>query len=150
MRTCHSHGSCTACCVTRDVPELEKPPGMRCDHQTPNGCAIYETRPDSCREFACLWLDGWGAAADSPLRLGVVLTFPRSPQGDAMYHAHEAQPGALSRPVTRERLDDLKADVGLLEVTLGQKQSIGGALPAVLRLVKHASRTISPRQRRQR
>lgn len=53
-RTC---GTCTQCCKTMFVPEIAKPSGANCTHCVARtGCGIYETRPDSCRQFACLWL----------------------------------------------------------------------------------------------
>jgi Fe-S-cluster containining protein len=54
-RTC---GSCNVCCValTIDDKALQKVQGYRCRHTLPdNGCAIYETRPDTCRTFFCGW-----------------------------------------------------------------------------------------------
>lgn len=53
MRTC---GPCTACCTVMAVPELKKPAGKGCDHLCTLGCEKYEGRPQSCRDFACLWL----------------------------------------------------------------------------------------------
>jgi hypothetical protein len=52
-------GGCTLCCRLIPVEELGKPAGTRCEHQrTGKGCAIYERRPVSCREWSCLWLIG--------------------------------------------------------------------------------------------
>lgn len=53
-----SCGACNVCCVVPaiDEPALQKLPGCRCHNALPNGaCAIYETRPRSCREFFCGW-----------------------------------------------------------------------------------------------
>lgn len=56
MRQC---GSCTLCCKLIPVEELSKPSGHRCKHQRHGkGCAIYERRPMSCREWSCMWLKG--------------------------------------------------------------------------------------------
>lgn len=51
-------GPCTFCCTAAGVPELNKPAGVPCEHITPEGCAIYEDRPESCRDFECAWLQG--------------------------------------------------------------------------------------------
>ena len=51
-------GECTACCthLKIDTPELQKLGGADCDHLEPRrGCRIYETRPQGCRDFLCLW-----------------------------------------------------------------------------------------------
>ena len=52
-------GSCNICCIalTIDDPELHKPQGFRCRHnQRDNLCGIYESRPQTCREFHCGWM----------------------------------------------------------------------------------------------
>src|SRR5208282_1177719 len=53
-----SCGACNVCCVvpTIDEPALQKLPGYRCHNALPSGaCAIYETRPRTCRKFFCGW-----------------------------------------------------------------------------------------------
>lgn len=50
-------GSCTLCCKVLGIAALEKPLGRWCPHCRPGkGCGIYETRPQECRTFHCLWL----------------------------------------------------------------------------------------------
>ena len=70
-------GSCNACCValTIDDPELQKPQGYRCKNAKPdNGCAIYPTRPDTCRTFNCGWrLLKWVREPLRPDRSGVLI-----------------------------------------------------------------------------
>jgi len=49
-------GSCTLCCRIARVPELNKPVDTWCKHcDIGKGCKIHESRPDSCRNFECLW-----------------------------------------------------------------------------------------------
>ncbi|MBX5482375.1 MAG: YkgJ family cysteine cluster protein [Myxococcaceae bacterium] len=44
---------CGACCVAPDIAALNKPVGLRCPHLTDdNLCAIYERRPQICRDYA--------------------------------------------------------------------------------------------------
>lgn len=53
-----SCGDCNVCCValTIDDPEMQKLQGYRCKNTLPNrGCAIYDARPNTCREFHCGW-----------------------------------------------------------------------------------------------
>jgi hypothetical protein len=53
-----SCGECNVCCVALTIndPELQKPQGYRCPNSLPDhGCAIYETRPHTCRTFFCGW-----------------------------------------------------------------------------------------------
>lgn len=51
-------GECTACCthLKIDSAELQKLADVDCEHLEPKrGCRIYETRPQGCRDFLCLW-----------------------------------------------------------------------------------------------
>lgn len=49
-------GECTLCCRLLPVPQLGKLAGQRCPHQRHScGCAIYATRPNSCRLWVCQW-----------------------------------------------------------------------------------------------
>jgi len=57
MVMARSCGTCTLCCKVMGIAALEKPRGTWCSHCAPGkGCRIYETRPQECRDFACLWL----------------------------------------------------------------------------------------------
>ena len=50
-------GSCTACCKVYAIPETKKRAGEWCgDCAIGKGCKIYATRPKSCVDFECLWL----------------------------------------------------------------------------------------------
>jgi hypothetical protein len=52
-----SCGTCTLCCKTMKVHELDKAAHIWCRHcRIGKGCEIYETRPESCRIYDCLWL----------------------------------------------------------------------------------------------
>lgn len=81
---------CTVCCTLLAVEEIRKPPQKRCiyiEDITPDSipqsvergrCGIYESRPQSCREFECLWLQTQGTDAQMspktrPDRCGVML-----------------------------------------------------------------------------
>jgi hypothetical protein len=48
---------CTLCCKMLSITELRKPMGEWCPHAVRGeGCSTYENRPQSCRDFHCLWL----------------------------------------------------------------------------------------------
>lgn len=50
---------CTMCCRLLGVAELSKPAGTQCSHCLPGkGCGVYAVRPQTCRDFQCLWLQG--------------------------------------------------------------------------------------------
>lgn len=49
-------GSCSLCCILPDIDELEKPANVVCRHCVPGGgCQSYAVRPQTCRDFLCLW-----------------------------------------------------------------------------------------------
>jgi uncharacterized protein len=53
-RTC---GTCTLCCRLPDIDELSKPANEWCTNCVDGvGCTIYESRPQTCRDFLCLWM----------------------------------------------------------------------------------------------
>jgi hypothetical protein len=46
------------CCKLPRIPELDKPAGAWCQHCSPGvGCNAYESRPRTCRDFFCQWID---------------------------------------------------------------------------------------------
>ncbi|MGE5945296.1 MAG: YkgJ family cysteine cluster protein [Betaproteobacteria bacterium] len=50
-------GGCTVCCKFMKVSELDKPGDTWCIHcAIGSGCRIYDTRPESCRVYECVWL----------------------------------------------------------------------------------------------
>lgn len=50
-------GTCMMCCKVPQIEELNKPPGVWCQHAVPGkGCGIYAERPGSCRAFYCSWM----------------------------------------------------------------------------------------------
>lgn len=52
-------GGCTMCCRLLGIPELKKPVGEWCLHCKKGvGCNIYDSRPNSCIEFECLYRQG--------------------------------------------------------------------------------------------
>lgn len=53
-------GTCSACCITPKIDELDKPENTPCSHLRPGNvrgtCGIYGQRPEQCRKFLCAWL----------------------------------------------------------------------------------------------
>ena len=53
----HGCDGCTACCKILKVRELDKQGDTWCQHcKIGVGCGIYDTRPESCRVYECVWL----------------------------------------------------------------------------------------------
>jgi hypothetical protein len=107
-RTC---GECTACCHVKSVPELGKPTQRACAHLCRSGCAVYAQRPTSCREYACLWRQGFLAAEERwrPDRLGVLVDYQpfASVPGTIRLVVWEVVPGAMGSDDVRRMIDDL-------------------------------------------
>jgi hypothetical protein len=57
MSSAKQCGTCSLCCKTMVIPELQKPKDSWCPNFARGcGCAIYAERPQSCRDFTCFWL----------------------------------------------------------------------------------------------
>ena len=62
--------NCTLCCKVMKVRELEKAGNVWCQHcKIGSGCEIYETRPESCRVYECVWLKSQRFDRPIPLEL---------------------------------------------------------------------------------
>ena len=51
-------GTCFVCCWIPEVPELHKPAEILCEFcetGQERGCQVYERRPESCKNFFCLY-----------------------------------------------------------------------------------------------
>lgn len=108
---------------------MGKPPVTPCRHQTQGrGCGIYETRPETCRKFECLWLyDREGKhfdPADRPDKGGVLVV----PSGPSRFSeetriqtlvAFEVRPGAFESYWGRKLLTRLKKKIPLILVEHG-------------------------------
>lgn len=85
MRTC---GTCVACCVCLEIPEIDKPAFYPCFNlKTPpltgekSGSFCVDTRdncsarikPKRCITYKCEWLKGKGKEEDRPDRCGILI-----------------------------------------------------------------------------
>jgi hypothetical protein len=91
-------GACSLCCTLLRVDVLAKLGGTPCRHQqigNPEGaCGIHERRPEICRGYRCLWLNGSLEDADRPDRLGAVLSLTTEGEAPSLF-VHEARRGAF-------------------------------------------------------
>ncbi len=68
-------GSCTLCCKLLGVKELNKPQGEWCKHcDIGKGCKIYDSRPNECRNFTCMWIVGMLPEEMKPDKVHAVFT----------------------------------------------------------------------------
>jgi hypothetical protein len=91
------------------VPNFEGKPNQHdwCRHACNKGCAIYDRRPDECRDFNCLWLideripDYW-----HPVHSKIVIN-PKLDGNDA-YVAFIVDPAYPNRWREKPWIDDIK------------------------------------------
>lgn len=108
-----SCGTCTACCNALAIEELAKPGFADCPNvQTHDahgcaGCAIYDDRPGSCRDFQCLWLQGHLREVDRPDRLGVIFTTTGHPDLGTIPLLIEVRQGAMQQPLIKDAVGRL-------------------------------------------
>jgi hypothetical protein len=99
-------GGCTECCTTMRVESIGKDARVACPQLCKGGCSIYETRPDPCEGFQCVWLVSQAKpelALPSnlrPDRSGVVLEM--NEKGTVI--AHSRTEGAWREPRMLKRL----------------------------------------------
>ena len=114
-----SCGGCNACCKTFPVPEVGKQDSAMCKHcDIGVGCKIYDSRPDACKLFACMWLNGTGGDSFRPDRLGVMLDCQDRKIGEreiGLLHFWEMRKGALEQPMIRTMAERNK-DIGFVVV----------------------------------
>lgn len=86
-------GTCTQCCEVLRIEALGKPELTACPHQQ-DGCTIYATRPDACREFYCGWRalpfvgEHWYPPTSG------MMVFPMASEQRLTVHVDPAQPDA--------------------------------------------------------
>ena len=88
-------GDCSLCCKLLAIKELNKPVNEWCTHCNHTSCMIYDTRPESCREFECLWMQAPVLLPESlkPSRSKVVLS--STEDGEAIVaHVDQTYPRA--------------------------------------------------------
>jgi hypothetical protein len=96
-----SCGPCKACCTGMAVGEIDKPAGKPCPSLCESGCGAYETRPQSCRDYGCLWLHGHGRLMERPDLVGYFLN--NNEKRTALV-AYEAWPGAFAERSVEDAL----------------------------------------------
>lgn len=103
-----SCGDCDVCCNILEVKELNKQGYKNCENKLEsNGCKIYETRPNSCKEWSCCYI--LGLIPDDvelrPNKLGLMF-YPVSAKNNdlnmSMYMAQEVWPNARESKEAQE------------------------------------------------
>lgn len=105
-------GGCKACCTVNAIVELEKPMRTHCPNECPKGCSIYQDRPQSCREFTCLWRTGLGRDWERPDKIGLFVEEREGEPLGVQYFAKEVRHGAARSRRGRKYLEWLSAETG--------------------------------------
>jgi hypothetical protein len=115
-------GTCSLCCKILEITELAKPAGLWCgDWCASKGCGIYETRPNICHDYECLWKQDRGLSANfRPDRTGTILM--EDPDSDE-YRAvcDPAKPMAWRTPLIFNHLVKLAKSGRLVVAKAGLK-----------------------------
>jgi hypothetical protein len=85
-----SCGDCTACCTVLSISTeaFHKPVGVTCDNCVASGCAIYDDRPQLCRDYHCVWRSMPGLDESwRPDLSGVMIVWDTPPPGAPTEHA---------------------------------------------------------------
>jgi hypothetical protein len=132
VRSC---GDCDACCTALAVDDHEdgpKPAGVRCPslrssaRRLARGCLIYATRPASCRDYECGWLQGLMPDDFRPDRVGFIIDPWHPPDGsrDGVLF-RELRPGALDSEPALAAREAIVDEVVVLMHTDGSRSLIG-------------------------
>jgi hypothetical protein len=91
-------GDCKLCCKVFTIPELNKLAGEWCPHCPGKGCSTYQSRPNTCREYRCVWLERPESLPDElrPDKTSVVMNEFAEP-GLPMIELHESHRGAARK-----------------------------------------------------
>ncbi|WP_142850150.1 hypothetical protein [Telmatospirillum sp. J64-1] len=117
MRSC---GPCTICCHFFRVPETGKPENQWCGHCTDRGCAIHETRPQSCRNFECFWLMEENFPEDMrPDLCGIVVSF-NDDKDSVVLHVDPDRPEALGEEAGEAWVEALLKSYRRLYIVCGE------------------------------
>jgi hypothetical protein len=124
---------CTLCCKVLAIPEVPTAKDTWCRHAKKHaGCGIYATRPEPCRTFRCLWLDGLLPEWARPDKVhGVVMV-----TGDQVIQISEdpGWPGEASRQL-EPLLQGVYQDARYVSIVCGTTWRVRGT-PDALRQVQ--------------
>lgn len=90
-------GGCTACCTALTVVVLDKPEYVACRHQGLHECTIYNERPATCRDYRCLWHQGYMDESFRPDCWGLILDMMPTVAGPRL-RVWETEVGVWDRP----------------------------------------------------
>jgi hypothetical protein len=120
----HNCDGCTVCCKALKIRELDKPAHTWCQHcQIGVGCGGYETRPESCRVYECIWLQTQQlsrpiALALRPDKSRVVIGTTNHGE-DMIFYVTPERPDAWSRGEFKQLVAEMRSRGVKMSVSLG-------------------------------
>lgn len=95
---------CSACCYGMTIEDADSPLNTSCQYQCSDGCIRYETRPEECRHFECLWRAGWGQDEDRPDKIGFFLFLQGDTKFGDLVCASPSDTNSMAPPEVMNRL----------------------------------------------
>ena len=127
---------CDGCCRVFEVKEISKSFGEPCKHLGPTldgpGCRIYEERPDACKHYVCLWLDGQRRGGQyrldpelRPDRSKVVLGWPWANDRETLFvYPYPDFPNAWKEGAVRDRINTILLSGGKILVYINSEHIV--------------------------
>lgn len=119
-------GPCSACCTHLDVDdeEIKHEAHVDCPRLVDNRCSDYEARPATCRNYRCLWLEGFGDdVLDRPDQLGVLMHITPEEMTKNVISVVEIREGALDEGTrARATVKEMGFQVPVVTVRLNGKR----------------------------
>lgn len=92
-------GDCKLCCKVFVITELHKLAGEWCRNCPTKGCDIYDSRPEVCKQYRCMWLARPKLFSEEfrPDKIGVVFNECWEVGMFPLIEAHESYKGAFQK-----------------------------------------------------
>lgn len=132
-------GPCSACCVILGVPEIDKSSHCECPNRQRGwkACAIYDDRPQSCRDFACMWLEGHFANRDRPDEIGCIFQASNLPGVGPALVSHEVHENASRRGRAKAIIERVARGMPVIVIPHDNgKPRVVASSPSIVRAVQ--------------
>jgi hypothetical protein len=122
-------GPCSLCCHSMGVPTIGKAPDERCAHLRQQRCAVYAERPQECRDFACLWLQGALPNALRPDKIKAV-AYMNNSGNIVVFRVMPVHRGAHRKEPLRTYIETIAKSGASVVVSCGGERHVFGPLAA--------------------
>ena len=124
------------CCSVLAVTELGKPACTDCPSASKRGCAVYATRPQSCRDFECLWLQTQEMPDDLKPDVSKVMLSATLDGQRVVAYVDPAYPNAHRRGAMAKFIDRLVAVGQEVIVVCGDQRAVLTSRPEAYRTLR--------------